>query len=268
ARGVIRIPADRLSSEARRRLARLMATLLQHPEPQVRFETLGRLQTLPIYDTDRVLLPRIIGLLGSRLPDEVSAAARALFDTYTTEREAGLLGGAVGGISGNRRALNTVVAALQAQLARDRGRLLPATWSVLGALEHDAITSGLRVELAVHALPWEELVEMLTRLAASGELHAEALMAGVETINHVTGRGRFYPFARSDTPEIGALESALARSGDERLRRVALAALVALSKPPRGWDEGRLEQLRAYRADPSTLVASAAQFTLPAEELS
>jgi hypothetical protein len=45
-----------------------------------------------------------------------------------------------------------------------------------------------------------------------------------------------------------------------------LACLAGLARPPRGWDEGRLRRLRGFRAGPSALVASAAQFTLPAEE--
>jgi hypothetical protein len=63
-----------------------------------------------------------------------------------------------------------------------------------------------------------------------------------------------------------SLERRLAASDDERLRRLALAALVAQAQPPHGWDEVRLTRLRAYRTDRSALVAAAAQFTLPPAE--
>jgi hypothetical protein len=62
------------------------------------------------------------------------------------------------------------------------------------------------------------------------------------------------------------LEGRLKQNEDERLRRLGLAALVALAEPPRGWTPERLAQLQAYRADSSGLVAAAAQFTLPLEE--
>ena len=47
---------------------------------------------------------------------------------------------------------------------------------------------------------------------------------------------------------------------------LALAALVAVAGDSLGWNDERLARLRAYRQDPSPLVAAAAQFTLPPEE--
>ena len=76
AAGVIRIPADRRSPEALHRLARLLATVLAHPAPQVRLDTLQRCATLPMTDPDRVLLPPLFQAFGSPLPDERTAAAR------------------------------------------------------------------------------------------------------------------------------------------------------------------------------------------------
>ena len=65
AAGVIRIPADRRAPETLRRLARLLATLLEHPAPQVRLDTLQRCATLPMTDPDRVLLPPLFQACGS-----------------------------------------------------------------------------------------------------------------------------------------------------------------------------------------------------------
>ncbi len=71
---------------------------------------------------------------------------------------------------------------------------------------------------------------------------------------------------RRDVEEVAALEAALTADPDERLRRLALAALIAQAAPPRGWDEARRERLETFRQDPSPLVAAAAQFTLVAGE--
>jgi hypothetical protein len=62
-------------------------------------------------------------------------------------------------------------------------------------------------------------------------------------------------------------ERQLAVSADYAVRRLGLAALTGLAQPPRGWSTQRLARLRAYREDTSALVAAAAQFSLPAEEL-
>ena len=64
----------------------------------------------------------------------------------------------------------------------------------------------------------------------------------------------------------GDLEAALAPSPDPRLRRLALATLVARAESATGWNAGRLARLRAFRNDPSPLVAASAQFTFPPDE--
>ena len=65
---------------------------------------------------------------------------------------------------------------------------------------------------------------------------------------------------------MAALEASLADSPDPILRRFALAALVGLAQSPRGWDRVLRDRLDAYRRDPSTLVAAAAQFTFPPDD--
>jgi hypothetical protein len=98
----------------------------------------------------------------------------------------------------------------------------------------------------------------LRELAASGALHGEALMAAVGAIHQAAHR--------PDAAGLVTLEEALGQSDDERLRRLGLAALVALAEPPRGWNAERLTRLQGYRADPSWLVAAAAQFSFPPVE--
>src|SRR6185437_13743721 len=119
-------------------------------------------------------------------------------------------------------------------------------------------TAALQANLAIIALPWEEALVILSDLAASNTLHSEALMTAVQAIQSAA--------RRPDAAGLALLEEALSQSGDERLRRLGLAALVALAEPPRGWNQERLARLQVYRADSSRLVAAAAQFTLPLEE--
>lgn len=261
ARGVVRIPADRLSVEAQRKLSVLLATLLRHPEPRVRVEVLERLSALPILDSDRTLLPPLMHTLESQIGDERRAAGSAVFSTYAG-RETEPIREAVQRFRANRRVLESLISALTAQLRSNRGQLGPTTRVVMEALEPDPLTVGIRIELGASVLPWEEMATLLVRLAESGDLHAEALM---RTVRVITGSG--HAGSRADTAELGILERALWSRQDERLRRIGLAALVGLAAPPRGWNAERLARLRAYRQDPSPLVAGAAQFTLPTEEL-
>lgn len=250
-----RIPVERLSSDAQRRLVALLATLLVHHDPTVRLDVLRRCEHLPVADTGQLLLPRLLEAMGSFLPDESNAAASAVFATYTGEN-AHLVGLAIQRLIANRRVLQTAMRALKAALTMSRGQLLPTARAVLEALATDPLTVSLRVEIAIQALPWDELTALLTRLTDEGEMHAEALALAVQTIRDTS----------LDATNLENLEAALANDSDERLRRLALAALVAQSQSS-GWDSQRLERLYSYRTDPSPMVAAAAQFTLPLVEL-
>lgn len=252
-----RIPAFGRSPDVQRRLVALLATLLTHPEPKVRLDVLKRCAQLPIADTEQILLPRLLEAMGSSLPDEVTAAAQAVFATYSGEN-AHLVGLAVKRLIANRRALQTTVRALLTALTWSRGQLLPTARAVLEALATEPLTVSLRVELAIHALPWNELTALLKRLTASSEMHAEALALAIRTIQSAS--------SRSNVADLEQLEAALANSSDEQLRRLALAALVAQSQSPRGWDDERWSRLRSYRTDSAPMVAAAAQFTLPPVE--
>lgn len=250
---VARTPVDQLSSDAQRRLVALLATLLVHPDPTVRLDVLRRCGHLPVADPQQLLLPRLLEAMGSFLPDESSAAASAVFATYSGEN-AHLVGLAVQRLIANRRALQTAIRALKAALTISRGQLLSTVHTVLEALATDPLTVSLRVEIAIYALPWNELTALLTQLIASDEMHADALALAAQAIEHST-----------DATNLANLEAALANNSDERLRRLALAALVAQSQS-RGWDSQRLERLHSYRTDSSPMVAAAAQFTLPPVE--
>lgn len=87
------------------------------------------------------------------------------------------------------------------------------------------------------------------------QLHADALTAAISEIACLTREASHWQ----------ALSQALATHPDERLRRIALAALVAAANQPPGWTDEYRFQLEAYRQDDSVLVAAAANFTFPPE---
>lgn len=257
AAGVIRIPADRRPPATLRRIARLLALLLANPTAQVRRDTLNRCATLPITDPDRALQAPLFAALGSPLPDERTAAARAVFATYAG-RDADLVGTAVRRMLPNRRALVAILEQLNSTLPWNRSRMLPAAHATLDALASDPLTAALQVNLAATALLLDDLAALLRHFATADVLHAEVVTAAVAAI-HAGAR-------RADTDALAAFEQSLAGEADARLRRVALAALVALAYAPRGWNAEHLARLEIYRADSAALVAAAAQFTFPPDE--
>src|SRR5439155_1412890 len=98
--------------------------------------------------------------------------------------------------------------------------------------------------------------EFLVGLASRDALHADAVCAVAQHLEHDFG----WP-----TETLAVLERALAASPDERLRRLAVSALVGQSQMPSGWDEARRGRLSAFEADPSPLVAASATFAFTRE---
>lgn len=249
ARGVIHIPVDGMSLIAQRRLVTLTATLLAHPELEVRMATLQWRSQYPLTDDDHVLFAHLLTLMNSSIPDECALAAHAVFSIYTGNNVM-LVGNAIRELLSNRRALQIAVDHFAATLSRNRSRLLPTTRAILAALAEDRLTLSLRIRLIIKGLPWEEVVPELAELAK--ELHADALERARDAIQQA--------YTRPDA-QLFDLEMAFANSEDESLRRLALAALVAQSKQSKGWSDDCIARLQTYRKDPSPLVAEAAQFT-------
>jgi len=249
AAGVIAIPADRMDSRARLRLARLQAQLLKHPEARLRLKTQQRLLELPFNDPERVLLePLLEGLQGNS--DERAAAAGALFAVYGVT-QLSCLGDSTRRLLPQRRALETLCSQLCAQVDAQGRRVLPLAKTVLTVLAEDPVTVVWQVRLAVRALPWKELYAWLRQVS----WHGEALSAAVTALAQA---GR-----RPDARGLDALERQLRKSRQPALRRLGLAALVAAAEPPRGWTDERREALAAYCGDPALQVRSAAEFIFP-----
>ncbi len=245
-----RIPTDRLSSIAQRRLLELLATLLIHPDPLVRLDVLQRCYQLPVNDPEQILLPKLLQAINSPLPDECSTAANAVVTTYSGSKFATVVGDTIRNIIGNRRALQTLVRMLINTLSSRRQQLLPTAHAVIEAMASDPLTATLQVELAIPALPWDELAIFFQKLAVSDQMHPEVLFTAVDGIRETTGRN-----------DANQLEELLVASNDDRLRRIALAALITQSQT-HGWNNERKQRLYAFRNDPSVMVASSAQFIL------
>jgi HEAT repeat protein len=249
ARGVAHIPADGLSPQASKRLAVLTATLLTHPEPAVRIDALTWCKQHPRTDREHVLLPSLLRAMKSNSSTECRKAADAVY-ALSMQNDASLLGDAVRDLLSNRRALDIAIGTYVATLRMNHRRLLAMTRRMLAALEEDPLTISLRLKLILSGLPWEEVASELIRLV--DQLHADVLVQTEGLIEQAISR----PDA-----DLLDLEMALWTQSDERLRRLALAALIAQSRQAQGWSDACIERLQTYRDDPSPLVAEKAQFT-------
>jgi hypothetical protein len=249
ARGVVHIPEDGLSPDAQRRLVQLSATLLAHPEPEVRMATLQWRSQYPLTDNEQILFTRVLTLMHSQISDERALAAQTIFSLYTGNN-AELVGRAIRELLSNRKALQTTLENFVFSLSISRKRLLPTTRAILTALAGDPLTLSWRVELIIRGLPWEEIAPELMKLA--DRLHANALVRAQFALEQAHRRPDAHLFD---------LEMALANSENEGLRRLALAALIAQSRQSSGWSDECIARLQVYRNDPSPLVAEAAQFT-------
>ena len=251
-----RTPGDRLSDRTQAKLISLLVTLLDRPEPTLRLAILQRCYQLPIRDSKQLLLPQLLKSLNSTYPDEVINASHAIFSTY---RNPQLIAEAIKQIIRNRRSLDLVIANLQHIVFWNRIEFLPVVRAILAVLEIDLLTVEIQVKLAIVAFSWNELGDFLINLSNSNVLHSDALAAAINTIESIS--------QRNDIANIMVLESTLARSKDEKLRRLAVAALIAQTNSRLGWDREKVDRLLAYRQDTSPLVAAAAQFIFPPDNL-
>jgi hypothetical protein len=210
-------------------------------------------QPASLTDYEHALFTRLLALMNSPFPDECTLAAQAAFSMYTGSN-ALLVGEAIKGLLSQRRALQTVCTTFLGALPNNRAGLQPTTRAILAALAEDPLTISLRAELIIEGLPWDgEMTQELVKLAPL--LHADALASVQQAI-----QGAFFCPAN----QLFDLETTLAASADERLRRLALAALIAQSQQASGWSDEACVRLESYRSDPSPLVAEAAQFTFVA----
>jgi len=235
-------------------LLRLMVLLLNHPDTTVRQGAMhSSWLGVGVRDQQRLVLSRLLELLHAPTSVESQAAARAIVSTVV-EADAPVIAAAARDLLPNRRVLLTLITAFQ-PTAQTRARLLPISCALLATLAADPLTVSQRVRLAFFSLPVEDLIAFFQSLSDGNELHAEALMRACHLVTEQYG-----------LLDWEAFEATFAANADERLRRLAFAALEAQRSKQGTWDEALKKRLATYRADSSRLVASAAAFTLPNDE--
>lgn len=256
ARSTIRIPQDRLSPPARRRLAGHLTLLLKHESSQVRLETLQRLVSMPVaLDRGSPLLTVLRELLAQPTDAEIANAAAAL--TLCTPAEDALALGETFAAAPTPRALLSIVGALTAQSRSRPARITPVAQTLVDRLVDARRHVGLATRLAFAALPASALETTIRRLADSKSLHAGALMEALAVLPTVANLRR--------AADLDQLEPRLCAMDDPAVRRIGLGILSARSAT-QGWSAAARERLALYRADRAALVSEAADLIFPPED--
>lgn len=239
-------------------LLRWVAVLLEHPRQAVWQRAVGFCTSQGLVDTEQVILPRLLERLQAPERSGKEEVAQALF-LMSSASDAPLIRQAVEILLPQRHLLSNVMQRLYYAAQRFSERLLAGLRVILETLARDPKTVTLQVQCALRYLPPEEFPALFDRLVKNGQFHADALAWALNLVNN--------ELYRLTLEQLQALEAALAASEDEHLRRLALAVLVLQSrKQNNDWSDAMLERLRAYRADRSLLVASAAEFTYASGE--
>lgn len=247
------IPANRLTADTDRRLAALLARVLDRPEPEARIALLIRAGSLALVDRDRTFLAACRGRLASRHDDEVTAAVRALL-LRATETDAPELAATLDALRADPRALHVAVTTLAAHDLRTRASWKLFARAAIDVACRDPRWSCLAVTAAGRLADGAFLATLLDALAAASALDHDALTAA------------FTALALLPPEQLSATRGALAASPHPLVRRAAVHALALDAGPSRGWTPARLAALSSLRADASPTVAGAAARLWPPRE--
>jgi hypothetical protein len=246
---LLSIPLARLSSDADARLASLFAEVLDRRQPEARLAFLKSVPQAPLRDARRVLWRALLRHLGAPDPAEAAATLGALL-ARMEGAEVPLLTARLAGLLPNRQVAQALITHLAAALhAWAPARHQQVARALLPALIADRFGATLAVPLLARTRDDAGYADGLEALSARDHLHHDAVALAVR---HVDG------FASPDR-----LARRLAAHVDPRLRRVALAALVAAAGPENGWAPARRALLATLQADASLEVAGAAAWVFP-----
>jgi hypothetical protein len=263
AKGVISIPTDGMSYLTRQKHLQLFLQLLSHPKPEARLAALEHCNKIPLQDPNNVLSSRLFELVRSPYEDECGIAKKAIFATYA-KNQVDLIAELYEDLIKDRKLLirlhdnqyNQYLSPLD-----ERKHLRPATHRILSILKKDRFSVTRRVRLMFGALPWEELKQHLFEIVP--ELTADALVKAKEFVEESNGRAQW----KRASDDLTEAEVEMAKSKDERARRLAVSLLVGSVGENGAWTEEKRERLGRYREDESVLVAEAAwDVELPAKE--
>jgi hypothetical protein len=257
--GIVRIPTDRLSENARRQLVELLAGLASHPDAIIRLAVLQRFIDMPVQDSEGLLLQTSLRSLTAASPDERRLAAQVIA-ANATSLDAPAIAAAVANMGSQRRALYDFASVISVQAATNaplRRRLTQPTRAILDAIRSDPITAGIRLALTAAILGLEDFEQELKSLSDS-KVAISAVVA--EAIAAIKLFGQ-----TMDRAKLPQLEARLAAAEDPHLRLLAFNALLVQAGDHNRWDAARCSRLNAYRNDPAPLVAIRAQFCFDAD---
>ncbi|GCE06980.1 hypothetical protein [Dictyobacter aurantiacus] len=264
------IPPEQLTSQELQQLLRLLHTTLQHAGQEARLDLLQNIGELSLRDTQRILTPLLLSMMLSESVAEAEAAITA-FMAVCTDRDIPQLQETIRVLGRDRRRLLMLLPRfslwssvkyrryrnLSKSKLQGRRQLALALISVLGEFP---ATSQVRLRNVFTLLSIADVIELIKQLVETDQLHPEALMEACNQLNVV-----YHPRPLAEE-DLRAVQDALAAHPDERLRRVALAALCAQAHETHyssEWTPELTERLRVYQSDPSPLVAEAALNIFP-----
>jgi hypothetical protein len=260
-----RLLAERETVATQDGVLRLAGALLARPEASARAAALEYCRYLGVNDRAHIVTPTLFALIAAGLEPERSRAAyeeaQTALDAFCgvcAPDEAARIGQLFVALLPQRRLLKVAVEALNgAARFRERG-LESVIRAAMTALDPDPLSARLRLQFAIAHLPTDEIIVLVSDLAARDTLNADDL---VWLCGQLVSPSQ--PTIRFTGAALAAMENSWGASADPHLRRLALATLQAQAARANGWSAALIERLRSYRADPSTLVAAAAQFTFP-----
>jgi hypothetical protein len=261
--GVIKIPIDRLSNLQQQKLIAVLVQLIQHPDPDVRSQTMQRCEFLPVNDQQKHLVQPLLNAMNSDIPNQITIATRAFFSTYTgTDTE--IIRQTFGQLLSNRQALHQAVQAfLDLSDHNKQKQFQDCARAILTALKPDVLTLHLQTKIALLCLSHNEIADFMISLETRQQLHSDVYHVAINILNE----GQNVQVTRS----LAILEQRWREHPNEILRRLSLEVLLlSASNQYRNnaqWTPEKLALLELYRADRSSLVASAAQFTFPVLEV-
>ncbi|MCB9586155.1 MAG: hypothetical protein H6718_12205 [Polyangiaceae bacterium] len=246
------IPTARLSAESEARITRLFSKLLQRPELDARLALLGRVAYIPLVDAERVLWNACAAGLRAEQAAEAVAAFNACMHRMQG-RESEQLARALlqlTEVTAKRHILAALLEVLPNHLGPYAGKARTDVGKqVLTGLIADPLLAPQAIRLAGRLYDFRRLSELLTSLSDQNLLHYDSMEAALSAVRHAVHPSQ--------------IEGLLSNAEDPRLRRIALEALLATSKPKRGWGKEQRERLAVYQADQDPLVASRAAWVVP-----
>lgn len=225
---------------------------LDHPQPETASAAVQRCGAVALPDDQHIVVPRLLARVRAAPRRDVPAPAAGLFKLCTAA-DAAAVAGVITARQSERHVLDALLDALAKAASQHVARLAPVCRAVLAGLAGDPVLVAARGTLAFRTLPASEFLAFLVEVAEADRLHADAL---VMFSNLITTNANRYTEGERER-----LRRDLAARAAPVLRRLSFACLLALTRHGRdAWTPERVAALQALRADPSPLVAGAAQF--------